>query len=81
MTISSETLTHDPVTMQAVPPAPIERTHFTRMGGIYAWVLVTVAIFFLAAMLAGMEDAQASSAGDTPNDRVSVAVRDQPRGE
>lgn len=80
MTISSETLTHDSA-MQPVPSAPVERTHFTRMGGIYAWVFVTVAIFALAAMLAGMEDAQASSGGDTQNDRLSVAVRDQLRDE
>ena len=71
MTTTSDTFTHEHVTIHTAPAEttrsePIQRTHFTRMGGIYAWALVTLAIFFLAAMLAGMEDNRVAADSDVP---------------
>jgi hypothetical protein len=66
MTSTSETLTHEHATIHTSPgepnrPARIARTHFTRLGGLYAWILVTLAIFLLAAMLSGIQKGEAST--------------------
>jgi len=64
MTTTSETFTHEHTTIHTRPiesirPAPIARTHFTRMAGLYAWILVTLAIFLIAGMLSGIQKSQA----------------------
>ena len=71
---ATETVTHDNGTIR---PARAEQSHVARMAALYAWIGVTLAIFVLAGMLAGMEDAQATVEGVSDEVRV-VGTVDRP---
>lgn len=65
----TETFASDVAAVRTAPIETIRATrfgekHFTRMGGVYAWALVTVAIFFLAGVLASMEDSRAAAGSE-----------------
>ena len=57
---SSEMLTND---QAASTPYSIEREGLLRMGGLYAWIIVTVAIILIAAMLAQIEHSKPTAHG------------------
>jgi hypothetical protein len=76
---ANETLTHEYATTRTGPVETIrhaspERTHFTRMAGLYAWIIVTLAIFLIAATLSGIQKSQAAADPDVrPVESVSVS--------
>ncbi|WP_411720748.1 hypothetical protein [Mycetocola sp.] len=76
---ASDTFTQENAIIQTAPaetirPAASERTHFTRMAGFYAWILVTLAIFLIAAMLSGIQKSQAAADPDVRSvESVSVS--------
>jgi hypothetical protein len=67
-----QTLTRETATIR---PAPAGPTHFARMGGLYAWIVVTLGIFMLAGMLSGMErGSEAADTGVQRTETVSTVV-------
>ncbi|HEV7849408.1 MAG TPA: hypothetical protein VGO88_08820 [Mycetocola sp.] len=61
--------------LETIRPAAPERTHFARMAGLYAWILVTLAIFLIAATLSGIQKNQAA-AGPEGSEVETVRVSD-----
>jgi hypothetical protein len=67
---ATETQTRETAT---IVPAPVEPTHFARMGGVYAWVVVTLGIFMLAGTLSGIErGTEATDTGIQGTETVTV---------
>ena len=69
----THTFAHENV---AADPVRMEPTHFVRMAALYAWIAVTLAIFVIAATLAGVEDAQATP--EPGSEQVQVVGDTQP---
>jgi hypothetical protein len=75
---ATETLTHETAMIRTAPTdttdPDAEETHFARMAGLYAWILVTLAIFMIAGMLSGIQKSQAATEVDQHHvDSVSVS--------
>ena len=53
-----------------------EQSHLGRMATLYAWILVTLVIFALATMLAGLEDSR--TAGQVPGSGQRTSTSSTP---
>jgi hypothetical protein len=71
----SATLTDD---REMIRSTPAGTTHIVRMGGLYAWIFVTLAIFGGAALLTGLEHGTGAAGDEGRGSQVDVARLSSP---